>query len=101
MAKRVFVFFGSHRQLAKLREHGYKTFDPVIDESYDDVENDVERWDMAFKQMMILMQKDPITVYDSLETVLKHNYGMVYDQSNRLLKLQTWINTSINKREKH
>ena len=100
LAKRVFVFFGSHGQLAKLREHGYKTFDPIIDESYDDVEDDVERWHMAFNQMLILMEKDPVAVYNSLKTVLSHNFEMVYNQRHRLIKMQSWINKTINKKEK-
>lgn len=95
MAKRVFVFFGSHGQLAKLREHGFKTFDPVIDESYDNVENDTERWHMAFKQMMMLMEKDPVTIYDSLKSVLSHNHDMIYNQRHRLIRLQSWIKKTI------
>ena len=96
LAKRVFVFFGSHGQLAKLREHGYKTFDPIIDESYDDVEDDVKRWHMAFNQMLILMKKDAISIYKSLETVLEHNYSLINDQHSRLTKLRLWINKAIN-----
>ena len=96
LTKRVFVFFGSHGQLAKLRDHGYKTFDPVIDESYDNVEDNVERWNMAFNQMLILFKKDAVSIYNSLETVLEHNYSVINDQKSRLTKLKLWIDKAIN-----
>jgi hypothetical protein len=43
LAKHPFILVGFRRSLAKLREQGYKTFSPYIDESYDTIENDEDR----------------------------------------------------------
>lgn len=92
MAKRVFVFFGSHGQLAKLHEHGYKTFGTVIDESYDNIEDSTERWTAGVRQMLKLMEKDPLAVYEKLRSVLEHNQRLILDQTARLKKIKDFIN---------
>ena len=95
LAKRVFVFFGSRGQLAILREQGYKTFDSVIDESYDLIKDDQARWTAAFKQVLWLMAEDPTEVYNRLEGVLEHNRQLSFDQENRLNNLKSFINKYI------
>ena len=95
LAKRVFIFFGSRGQLATLREQGYRTFDGVIDESYDLIEDDLARWSAAFKQVMGLTKKDPLEVYNRLEGVLEHNRQLLFDQENRLNNLKSFINKYI------
>ena len=101
MAKRVFVLFGSRGQLATLREQGYRTFDGVIDESYDLIKDDHARWTAAFEQVLWLMAKDPTEVYNSLDSVLEHNRQLVCDQENRLNNLKKFINNCILKEKKH
>lgn len=46
-----FVIFGTAHSLAKLRDLGYRTFDGIIDNSYDNISNTTERW---FKITQIL-----------------------------------------------
>ena len=43
LAKHPFIYVGFRRSLDKLRDQGYKTFSPYIDESYDTIENDEDR----------------------------------------------------------
>jgi hypothetical protein len=45
-AKRLFVMFGTPGFLKKLHELGFKTFDHVIDESYDSMLNAQQNEDM-------------------------------------------------------
>jgi len=92
MSKRLFVFFGSKGQLAKLHEHGYKTFGTVIDESYDNIEDPTERWTAGVRQMLKLMEKDPLVVYQELRSVLEHNQRLILDQTARLKKIKDFIN---------
>jgi hypothetical protein len=99
-AKRVFVFFGSCGQLKILKEQGYKTFGDVIDESYDDVKDNVKRWSSAFEQMLKLIKQDPVEIYNRLDDVLEHNKNLVCDQLKRLNKLQNFITKHINDAEK-
>jgi len=99
-AKRVFVFFGSHGQLRILRDQGYKTFGDVIDESYDNVIDDIKRWSLAFEQMLVLIKRDPIGIYHVLDATLEHNKSLVCDQLGRLRKLQNFIIKHINNAKK-
>lgn len=73
MAERPFVIFGSPGHLKALRSLGFKTFSPVIDESYDLELNQEKRFLMVLKSMEKLTKKDPLEVYNSLQTILEHN----------------------------
>ena len=73
VAKRPFIIFGACRQLEAFRSLGFKTFDGVIDESYDLIEDKGERWLKALDSMMLLAEEDPKEVYSQLENVLNHN----------------------------
>jgi hypothetical protein len=39
-----FIIIGTHHSLRSLREQGYKTFDHAIDNSYDDILDNTQRW---------------------------------------------------------
>jgi hypothetical protein len=73
IAKRPFVVFGSPGQLKALQKLGFKTFSPIIDESYD-LEIDTN---LRFKKVLDAMQelnnKDPYEIYEKLKEILEHN----------------------------
>lgn len=73
VAKRPFVIFGSMRHLEAFRSLGFKTFDAVIDESYDLIEDNEERWSAVLDSMQKLTLLDPVEVYQELSEVLEHN----------------------------
>jgi len=73
IAKRPFVIFGSKGQLRAFRSLGFKTFDPVIDESYDDIDDKRERWQKVLDSMLTLTNSDHTEVYAKLSAVLEHN----------------------------
>jgi len=73
VAKRPFVVFGARHQLRAFRSLGFRTFDGVIDESYDHVDDKEQRWRKALDSMFELTKKDPIEVHERLNTVLSHN----------------------------
>ena len=73
MACRPFVIVGAQHQLRAFRSLGFKTFSPVIDESYDDIEDLQERFSAVMDSMYRLSQQDPIEVYRELDLILKHN----------------------------
>ena len=73
VAQRPFIVFGARNQLKAFRSIGFKTFDGVIDESYDVIDDKVQRWNQALDSMMALTDKDPIEVYATLKDVLAHN----------------------------
>ena len=73
IAKRPFVVFGSVGQLRALRGLGFKTFSPVIDEDYDMITNDRDRFKKVLDSMLELSGQDPFVVYEKLKEVLDHN----------------------------
>lgn len=80
-----FILIGAHRDLKSLRSLGYKTFDGIIDESYDEVFNNQERLLVAFKEIerIISMDEDELKkMYDMCHDILLHNfYHWVYRQN--------------------
>jgi len=73
VAKRPFIVFGACKQLEAFRSLGFRTFDAVIDESYDLIEDKEQRWHKALDSMYDLTKQDPETVYEKLADVLQHN----------------------------
>lgn len=73
VAKRPFIIFGACGQLAAFRSLGFRTFDAVIDENYDLIEDKQERWQKALDSMLKLAKENPKLVYEKLEGVLQHN----------------------------
>jgi hypothetical protein len=73
VAKRPFIMFGACRQLEAFRSLGFKTFGAVIDESYDVIEEKEQRWCKALDSMLELTKQNPKSVYNELESVLRHN----------------------------
>ena len=73
MAKRPFVIFGAHKQLEAFRKLGFKTFNDIIDESYDCVRDHDQRFIAMLDSMHRLCEYDPVEVYKILSPVLEHN----------------------------
>jgi len=79
MARRPFVVFGSPGHLEAFRSLGFKTFDSVIDESYDLIEDRDERFQAVLDSMNKVSQMDAVEVYDRLCDVLQHNFDHFLD----------------------
>lgn len=79
LAGRLFVVVSGQHYLKNLKKLGFKTFDGIIDESYDNEADDVTRWEMALTQVNQLMKKDPIEVYNNANEVIKHNQKLILE----------------------
>lgn len=90
IAKRPFVVFGSPGQLKALQNLGFKTFSPIIDESYDLEINDQLRFKKVLDSMHELTHKDPLYVYGKLKEILEHNKKHFEETNwnNEFLKLK-------------
>jgi len=80
MAGRPFIILGGKHYLKNLRGLGFKTFDPVIDESYDNIDGLQERVKRAFASFQSLITQDPVKVYSKLKDVIEHNQRIMYDR---------------------
>lgn len=73
VAGRPFIIFSGQYYLRNLRSLGFQTFDTVIDESYDDIEDETERFTQAWQEVERMCQLDPAMVMQQLQSVLAHN----------------------------
>jgi hypothetical protein len=77
LAQRVFVVCSGRYFLRNLREWGFKTFDGIVDESYDKEYELGRRVDMIASSMQKLAQQNQHEVYKQARTILEHNYNML------------------------
>ena len=76
VAERLFVYFGAWRDLERMRRLGFKTFHDVIDESYDAIQDDSNRWQAAWQQVEWLCEQDPHTILTTTRSQREHNRRM-------------------------
>jgi hypothetical protein len=75
LGKRLFIFFGIQGALNDLKTLGFKTFDNIIDESYDTISNDNARWEMAFEQVNFLLSHQNLQeIYKIVLPTLEYNH---------------------------
>lgn len=77
IARRLFVVFSGRNFLHNLKSLGFKTFDNVIDESYDSIYNDQDRWSAAFEQVKKLCEMDQQEVFAKIAPTVEHNYSLL------------------------
>jgi hypothetical protein len=68
-----FVLFAPAGSLASLRALGYRTFDSAIDNRYDTVQDNTERYLAVMSTIRKLSKQDPNTLYNSCVRDLAHN----------------------------
>lgn len=73
MAQRPFIVFGIRGFIKHLNQLGYKTFHPYIDESYDNIEDPIDRWTAAFEQVIKLHKLNLDELYLHVEERTAHN----------------------------
>jgi hypothetical protein len=74
LSRRLFVPFCGYQYLENLRNIGFKTFNSIIDESFDQIEDNNVRWSKAFEQVVQLSKMDQQLVFEQAKPILEHNY---------------------------
>lgn len=87
----LFIIVGATGSIKKLKELGYRTFDHIIDHSYDSVIDNTRRWDMAMTEAERLINDDHLhLLYQKCEEDLLHNQNLFLaskeDRLNSLLR---------------
>jgi hypothetical protein len=77
VGRRLFVVVSGYKYLRNLRKIGFKTFDGIIDESYDLIVDPVERFTEAFEQIKRLCERDQQEVLDQIKPIVDHNYNLL------------------------
>ncbi len=83
--KHPFVVFGPPGFLKVLRKLGYKTFAPFIDETYDDIEDDQQRFNVVLKEITRLCSLDAYESIDwtnEIKVIVEHNKYHFYSNEN-------------------
>ena len=76
-----FVIVGTQGSLAYLRSYGFKTFDGIWDESYDDEPDDIlriERIASLLRSLDELSMESKQDLFDQCRDVVEHNYRHFY-----------------------
>ena len=72
-----FILIGAQNDLKCLRKLGYKTFDGIIDETYDTIEDEIDRFSAAYKEIENIINKSDKELnqmYFDCYDILVHNY---------------------------
>lgn len=80
IGKRLFIMIAGKGYLQELRNLGFRTFNGIIDESYDTIENNQDRWQAACEQMKYLCSQDQRTVLDKVQPIVEHNFTVMMQQ---------------------
>lgn len=83
--KRPFIAFSTPYWLADLRELGFKTFHPFINEDYDLVENNLDRLNMLVNEIERISKLNSIEfkqLINNCQSVVDYNYKLLLEKKN-------------------
>lgn len=88
LAQRLFVVASGQYYLRNLRKLGFRTFDGIIDESYDEIEDCYQRIHQVCKLVDDISKIDPAVIRESIADITKHNYQhiMKFDWQQDMIK---------------
>lgn len=91
ITEQIFIIFGPHGILGKLKKLGFQTFSKYFDESYDDVQDVGKKMKMIIDLCRSLKNTNWKALYDSTKEIREHNAKHFFDNS----KLSEQINKEI------
>jgi hypothetical protein len=92
--KHPFIVFGKAHLLGELHALGYKTFSPFIDESYDAIENDEERFKAVYAEIKRLLTYTTqwLDFYKDVKPIVEYNHMLFFKEHNRYKVDTTFLN---------
>jgi hypothetical protein len=82
--KHPFIIFGRPGIIKGLKKLGFKTFSPFINESYDDIVDDDERFDAIFNEITRLVNlndDDWVEMLKNMQPILEHNHLLFFNKT--------------------
>jgi len=73
LAERLFIVFSGQHYLRNLCSLGFKTFDGIIDETYDSVEDNDQRFKLACEQIQYLIDQPQDKILEQIRPITEHN----------------------------
>lgn len=80
LARRLFVTIAGQHYLRTLRQLGFKTFDTVIDESYDSIADSTVRWSIACRQINYLINTPQLEILEKIKPIVEHNRQLMLNR---------------------
>jgi len=85
LSKRLFIHFAGQYHLKNLRDnYGFRTFDGIIDESYDNIEDQNERWKQAAQQVLFLISQPQEQILEQIFPIIEYNFNHAMSNFNWL-----------------
>lgn len=96
VSKQPFMLLAAPGNLAYLKSYGFKTFDSVIDESYDTIQDNDRRTEAVVEQLhwycnLTLGEKTDVT--KQLEPIIQHNFDHFYGEFRHIITRELLDNT--------
>jgi hypothetical protein len=88
VSKQPFMLLAAPGNLAYLKSYGFKTFDCVIDESYDDIQDPDQRIDAVVDQLnwyCNLTDAEKLGVAEKLEPIIEYNFHHFYGEFRHII----------------
>ena len=90
-----FMVVGTSGVLRHLQEFGFKTYGDIFDESYDQIEDDVQRWEAVLAEVVKLSKlprKEYMQLRRSVQHITEYNYNKMYEIADQAESdLRDWI----------
>jgi hypothetical protein len=96
VSKQPFMLLAAPGNLAYLRSYGFKTFDSVIDETYDTIQDNDARTEAVVRQLhwyCTLTPGEKIEVIKQLEPIIQHNFHHFYGEFRHIITRELLDNT--------
>ena len=97
LARRLFILLGNRYALRELQELGFKTFNGIIDESYDEIETVHDRHQAALEQLQWLCGQDQTKILAQCRDITEHNFNLMYGKNWYQLFSTPFINLLLNR----
>lgn len=97
LGKRIFLCMAARHQLKRLRDYGFKTFDGIVDESYDSEPDWRIRIKLIEEQIKFLSSSDPVKLYEQAMPILDHNFNLIKDMSWQMNNVKNFIQPHLNR----
>jgi len=81
LARRLFVVIAGQNYLQNLRAFGFRTFDGIIDETYDSIADNEQRWAAAMEQARWLTTQDQSAILIQVREIAEHNYRLIAEKN--------------------
>ena len=78
LARRMFITLGNRFHLLGLHRLGFKTFNGIIDESYDSILDPTDRHLEALEQFKWLCEQDQRDILPRIREIVDYNYDLLY-----------------------